>query len=501
MNDEPSASSENEVNPVPDTIENSADATPQYPTPETSKVTEPEPPKKKSKKWLLISLASVLLGAGLVIALLLFGPWKNAIVSDNDNSDKTTIVYAVHWLQEPQVQGIYKDGVLQSKGLKQYLDEYTALHPDIEFAIQQISYDEYANKLKVLNDSGAAPDIYQIYSQWGVDYVKSSMLDVPPADIIKDVQENYISTSGVEIDGTIWGIPTEINNFALLYNKKLFIEAGLVDASGNVQVPQTWAELRTAAQTLTKRDSSGAISQYGFAFTRDNDWQVVDPFLSLMFSNDGQYLSDDLSKSLVNSSEGIAALDAEVALFNDGSTDANGNFFDFQEGKVGMVISPPWTKSGFATSFGEEFESTVGVAPMPYMKKPSTLQYSWFMGVMNQSQNKQESWDFLKWFSSDIQETTGTTRYGDLLANNIGAIPARKVDFEKHNDVLGDFFTSVFVDQMSSSVAEPNVLSSSAIKTGLMQEIQAAWDGTKTSGQALDAASAAIDAILEQNKQ
>jgi ABC-type glycerol-3-phosphate transport system substrate-binding protein len=91
----------------------------------------------------------------------------------------------------------------------------------------------------------------------------------------------------------------------------------------------------------------------------DNDWQVVDPFLSLLFSNGGQYLSADNTKALFNSPSGVAALEAELRLFKQGSTDVNGNFFDFGKNKVAMVIAPPWTKSGFQTNFGAAFESTI----------------------------------------------------------------------------------------------------------------------------------------------
>lgn len=424
---------------------------------------------------------------------------ESAIVSTNQDvvpADKIKLTYAVHWSNKDQREGIYNaQGQLVSKGLQQYLDEYTALHPNIEIAIQIIPYTEYADTLQALSDADLAPDIYQIYSPWGASYVQNGILDNPPQYIKDDVIQNYVSTAGVTIAGNIWGIPTEINDFALLYNKELFKEGGLVDSSGNANYPKTWAELVTMATKLTKRDSAGNISQYGIAFL-DEDWQVVDPFLSLLFSNGGRYLSSDLRTSLFNSPAGVAALEAELALFKNGATDINGNFFDFKTGKVAMVIAPPWTKSGFMEAFGDKFDATVGVAPFPPLKKQTTLGYSWFMGVMDKSQYKAEAWEFLKWISTDIQPETGTTRYGDLLANTIGAIPSRKVDFESHKTVLGDSFTGVYVDQMKNAVAEPNVAYSNSIKAALMAEIQAAWVGEKSAAAALTAAAKAVDQLL-----
>lgn len=462
--------------------------------PVVGKVSNP----KKHLTIISILIIVILAIAGAVTWALMHNnkPVDTAAPSDT-TAAQTTLVFAVHWVEDYQINGVTKDGQLVSKGLSQYLDEYNQLHPNVKVVAQQIEYSQYADKLKIFDESGAGPDMYQIYSPWGASYVRANMLDTPPDDVQKDIKQNYVSYVGATIDNKIWGFPTEVNNYALLYNKDLLKEAGLVDTKGNPVAPKTWKDVQTYASKLTKKDANGNITQYGIAFLKDNDWQVVDPFLSLLFSNGGSYLSSDLKHATFNSVAGIAALEAELQLFKNGSTDIHGNSGDFGTGKVAMIISPPWQKSALAESFGDKFSSSVGVAPFPYMSTPATLQYSWFMGVMNKSQHKQEAWDFLKWFTTETQ-SSGTTRYGDLLANTIGAIPARKVDFTTHKDALGDFFTSTYVDQMNVSTAEPNVMQASQIKAILMTEIQAAWAGQKTAKQALDSAATNIDEILSQ---
>jgi len=455
-----------------------------------------------NKKIILISVIAFLL---LVAGFLFFKNGKNFLSDEFNNiiqapNEDITLTYAIHWSEKHQTDGIFENGVLKSKGLKQYLDEYTALNPNVKFNIKVIPYGEYADTLKVLSDADLAPDIYQIYSPWGVSYVKNGILDKPSIDIVDDIKKNYISTEGVTIDGDIWGIPTEINNFVLLYNKDIFKKAGMVDKNGNIIYPKTWKELVDTSVKLTKKDDKGYISQYGISFSNE-DWQVVDPFLSILFSNGGKYLSTDMSKSLFNSKEGVEALEAELELFKKGATNINGNFFDFGKGKVAMVIAPPWTKASFKTEFGDKFEDTVGVAPIPVYKNKATLSYSWFTGVMSKSKNKEEAWKFLKWFTMETQSETNTTRYGDLLANTIGAIPSRTEDFNSHKEILGDFFTGVYVDQMKYAVSEPNVLNSSKIKSILMSEILSAWSGQKSAKDALDSAAFKIDKILAENKK
>jgi multiple sugar transport system substrate-binding protein len=115
---------------------------------------------------------------------------------------------------------MYEDGVLKAKGLNQYMEEYSQLHPNIHFKIEKIPQSDYAATLQLMNDTGTAPDIYQVYSTWGVELQKNGVLDNPPSDIKDDVRLNYVSVAGVTIDDDIWGIPTEVNDYALIYNKR-----------------------------------------------------------------------------------------------------------------------------------------------------------------------------------------------------------------------------------------------------------------------------------------
>jgi multiple sugar transport system substrate-binding protein len=302
------------------------------------------------------------------------------------------------------------------------------------------------------------------------------------------------------VNGGIWGVPTEINDYALIYNKDILKQAGVVDANGDAKPPKTWAEFVDTAVKTTKKDASGNIVQYGFAITKDMDWAVADPYLSLLFTNNGKYLSDDNKKCLLNSSEGVEALDAYLQLFSKGATDINSNVFDFGKGKVAMIIVAPWHEGIISGGLGDNFTKVVGVAPFPYMKTPASLQYNWFITVSSKSQNKEEAWKFISWFTSDIQPSTGTSRYGDLLARNIGAIPSRKSDIIGNPDKTQSFFKKTYTDELHNSVPEPNILNALDIKHILMVDIQSAILNEKTSKAALDDACQQIDKLLVETK-
>ncbi|MCK4418732.1 extracellular solute-binding protein, partial [Candidatus Aerophobetes bacterium] len=304
---------------------------------------------------------------------------------------------------------------------------------------------------------------------------------------------NYTPSAviGTTIDGQIWGFPTEVDNYCLVYNKELFGEAGFTEP------PATWAELVEMAPKLTKYDAEGNITQYGFAFLSGWESAVVHPFLSLLWSNGGEFLSEDYKECLVNSEEGIGALEAELELFRKRGTDASGSVWEFPNGTVAMMIMAPWYESSLKVGLQEKYEDVVGVAPIPILKEKVNAQYTWFACVGSGSKHKEEAWDFLRWFCSDVQPATNTTRQGDLMAGNVGALPPRKIDME-NQETLGDLYTQTFIEELEYARGEPNIFQGAEIKRILMNEIVKTWNAQKTAKQALDDAVKQINEILAE---
>ena len=379
------------------------------------------------------------------------------------------------------------------EGFDEYLEEYQRLNPGIQFEKQTIPFEDLLKKIQISHLSGNAPDIYHVYALWGAELVHSGLLDSPPDYIMQDVKENYVpvAVDGVTINGAIGGIPTEIDNYCLVYNQRL------LQGAGYSEPPKTWDELVSMAKKLTKYNPQGKITQYGFVFLIGWESAVVHPYLSLLWSNGGKFLSDDYSRCLVNSPEGVEALEAQVRLFREKATDAAGSVWDFPNGNIAMMIMAPWYENGLKESMGERFRE-VGVALIPVLKKPVTALYTWFATVDRKSQHKDEAWKFLYWFTHHKQPATMTTRMGDYLVQQVGALPSRKIDIDNHPKELNDQYTATFVKELKNSIAEPNIVGGAEVKRILMDEIMAAWFGKKPAKQALDDACRKIDPILKE---
>lgn len=415
---------------------------------------------------------------------------KTRTIFVGETSATTVLNYAVHWNATSQTEGIYdQNGKLITKGLKQYLEEYTILHPEIAFNIRIILEDDPAERLTLWYENNYPIDIFQTEANSIADFVKAGIVDIPPDEIITDIKKNYATYQNAFYKDQIWGYPTEINTYQLVYNKKILKEAGINTP------PKTWSELVDVATKTTKKDENGRIIQYGFAFGKSLNWQVVEPFLAMLFTNNGKFIENNIS--FLSQKEAIDTLAAQVELFQNNSTNASISIYNFQNSTVAMILCPPWLKTTFQNSFGDNFKDTVGVAPVPYLSVPATFQYGWYLGVESNSPNKNEAWKFLKWFNSEIQTASNTTRNGDFLVKNIGAIPSRKIDIENHKDYLNDFFTAPFIKSLDIAKAQQYFIHDTEIKNILRENIVFAWNQYKTPKQALNDASAQINSFLQ----
>ncbi|MEP7284429.1 MAG: extracellular solute-binding protein [Chloroflexota bacterium] len=99
--------------------------------------------------------------------------------------------------------------------------------------------------------------------------------------------------AGATFDGTLYGLPTEVNTYACYTNDDLWKKARL---DPNKDFPTTWEAMQTTAEKLTVRDSSGALTQRGFDFPWGNS-----VFMLLVFNPMVQQLGSNMIDETGNS--------------------------------------------------------------------------------------------------------------------------------------------------------------------------------------------------------
>ncbi|NIV11381.1 MAG: extracellular solute-binding protein, partial [Aliifodinibius sp.] len=154
--------------------------------------------------------------------------------------------------------------------LKELLQLFESEHPDIKIKAQYIpTGDALIQKLITAVQSKTAPDISWLHSDYMQDLVEAKAIykmkyfiegedGISPQDLedIYPALRTYASWKD-----TLYSMPMEATNLALIYNKEMFRNAGLDPE----KPPRTWDELFQYSQKMTiDENGDGKYEQIGF---------------------------------------------------------------------------------------------------------------------------------------------------------------------------------------------------------------------------------------------
>lgn len=369
--------------------------------------------------------------------------------------------------------------------------DYEAQNPGIDIVYQQIAYGDYLQTVLTSRIGGQSPDIYHLYNIWGPQMVDNGVLDTPPAELETWIRDTYLPSTveTVTINDQVWGVPTEVSNYMLVYNKQLLAEAGFDSP------PATWDELLEMASAITARNADNNITVAGYAYGPTTA-TIVHPFLIMLASRGVNLFTDDFSGTNLTSEAAVQVLNDQIALFNQGITDRTIEVWDFPSGSVAMMFMASWYEATLQQAFGDQFDEVVGVAPIPMGDDWRTLQYAFLYGVDANSPNKEAAWNFIQWLNSSQAEGSPSCMGTMLL--NLGALTANTADIAAAQDTLGDSYTGPFIDALERSVPEPNVIQATEIERVLQSYLERAWAGELSAEDALTQADAEISDILSE---
>jgi multiple sugar transport system substrate-binding protein len=397
-------------------------------------------------------------------------------------ADEATVTLAMHYTQE------------QAAPLLACLETYNAETEGVTVEYQQLSYRDYLQTVLTSRLGGTQADIYNLYSIWGAQMVQNGVLAEPPEAVAEFVREAYIpgTVEAATIEGTLWGVPTEVSVYMLVSNMEL------LRAAGHDAPPATWEELREIAADVTTRNDQGRIEEAGFAFLQSSTGAgVVHPFYALMFSEGGAPYENGMGAARLDSEEAQAALARMAGLVEDDLTDRTVDGYDFPARGIGMVIMANWFESAIREGFGDSFDDAVRVSPIPAGEDWRTLQYAFFMGVDSQSDVQDEAWEVVRWLNSpDSAGAEGGASCMGRMLDGLGALTANVADTE----ALGprDAFTEAYWQalQADRAVSQPNVMQAAEIEGMMAETFDRVIAGEAEPGPALQRLDGEIEAIL-----
>ncbi len=404
------------------------------------------------------------------------------------SAQSVEVSYLTHW--SPETVAL----------LEAAAEKYQETHPDVSISVRAVPFGDLLTTIR--SSAGAsAPTISGIYDLWLPELVRDDLVAPAPDAVASEVRAAWPDgiAAAAQVGGTLYGIPNEVNVYALNYNKALFAEAG-IDAA-----PATWEEFTAAAAALT---DAGAGRQ-GFGLI--NSWSagVVHPFASLLVSNGGALITD--GKPTLDSPEAAETFALYEELVSNGwsvpamgTADANttGPFLDnFVSGKTGMIIMANWWESALKAGMGDDF-ANVATAPIPVGPSgevASSISYTWqtVVSATASAEEQAAAWDFLAWLNGEGTGEGDASAMSDILMS-MGILPSRSSDVAANQDVLGRDFLAGYVSVLENARAFPIVLGGQEFTEALQQTLESLEYGQITAAQAQEAAQADALSILER---
>ncbi|WP_336212379.1 ABC transporter substrate-binding protein [Nonomuraea sp. LPB2021202275-12-8] len=248
-------------------------------------------------------------------------------------------------------------------------------------------------------------------------------------DLRSDVREL------VTKDGKVYGVPNVHYGVGLVYNRKLFTEAGLDPNTP----PTTWAEIREAAKKIAGL-GSGHVGYGEYSGGNTGGWH----FTQAIYGRGGAILTPDNKQAAFNSPEGKAVLQAlhdmrwiDNSMGTKLLVDWESLMMAMGSGKVGMMLGAP----DVVTDVVNKFKGNVadyGITGFPEAKASLSGGEAF---MVNPKATPAEAKAGLQWIDFRFN-TVGKGRFDFARGKSIGN-PVGVPD----NDVFGDSATGKAIQE------------------------------------------------------
>ena len=372
--------------------------------------------------------------------------------------------------------------------LKSQVDKFNRSQSKIEVKAQFYGDADYGlQKVLTAISGGKYPDISFLFGSYAANIAKSPKT----LDLTKRVQEPAFRYDDIwpaarlagTVNGKVVALPALIDNLALVYNKKLFKQAGIPLPTAK----WTWADMERAAKKLT----NPAKKQFGWAYVNDAGEDTVWRYWALLWQAGGDILTPDGKKAAFDSAAGVKALThlqkmavKDKSVYLDSGNDNYANLFN--SGRIAMLYTGPWDLGSFPNV-------DYGVQILPRDKNHQTIAGpdNWVL-FDNGKERADAAWTFMKWFLSAKEHMNLALGTGQLpIRASEMKQPKYKLYVKKYKGI------DTFVANLTNAKkARPVTDKYPRISEAVGQAVQSVLLGKAEPKQALDQAAKKVDAIL-----
>lgn len=407
-------------------------------------------------------------GAGIAGAALSASVRRSALASHCPTDEEVTLTW---W-------DYFSEGA-NAEAMAAQLQRYMDAHPNVTIERTAIPFADLKQKLLQGAVAGQLPDIAVIDNPDHQAFAALGILE----DLTDRIEEWGQGDAFFEgpwqstmYEGKNYGIPDNSNTLVLWYN------TALTEAAG-VDPPETWEDLRAAAEALTEGD------RYGLAVSGAKAEGATFQWLPFLWQT-----GEDIPT--LDSEGGREALQLWVDLVNAGFMSRGilgwtqqDVLTQFQNEKAAMMINGPWQVPVLKEESPDlEWEITT----LPKQEQAASILGGENTAIIKGSKNIDAAWCLLTW----RQEPENLKQY--LI--DAGKLPSRE-DLAEDPHWAEDPVLKVFVDQLK--VAKPRAYGPSypEISSAIQDAIQGAVSGQSDVAAALAKAQAAINPLLPEGQR
>jgi multiple sugar transport system substrate-binding protein len=256
--------------------------------------------------------------------------------------------------------------------------------------LEVVSWDDINDVINTRVQTDDLPDVLNIdaFSGFAADGLLRPADEVLSEETLADIIPSFAENA--QIDGVQYGIPFIASSRALFYNTALFEEAG-IDGP-----PETWQELREAAQSI---DEIGHIG-YGMPLGPEE----AQAESAIWFYGNGGGWVDDEGNFAINQEANVEAFEFMAELVADGLTQPNPATTDrqdaldlFYEGEIAMLEGLVQTP-GIIAEDHPDLEYAVAPSPHNEGAEPAALGVADHFMVFENEGNEAAAGAFLDYF-------------------------------------------------------------------------------------------------------
>lgn len=344
-----------------------------------------------------------------------------------------------------------------------------------------------ANKLVLANAAGTAPDVVLSLQYVVPSYlnIRGALYDLTQFEDFGEVAQRFSSGLFVPYilgDG-VYAMPETVNFWVMFYRKDIM-------EAMNIQIPDSMDEVKLILPELQRRNMNFYFPTAGMVGLK-----VFPGTLPLILQSGGSIYADTVADTTLDSEASLNGFRELTELFTvyNMPTDvpSPGFYQQFRDGTLPIGIADLATYN-LLLNAAPELDGLWDIAMFPGLKNENGEVQRWTTGgaetmaILSQTKRPDDSWTFLKWWSSDEVQS----EFGSLLQSTYGSEyiwpTANTAAFESLP--LKSSHKQVIMDQMAWMTEAPWVLGTYMLERELSNAfISVVTEGTDAR-RALDAA-------------